>query len=228
MTQTRAMRKYFALSVAALFGLAACGSEPAQTDYVKAAADIVKLPASLLRAKAPTSPQGIGLTRARLSTLETPVDLVTFEQSGAQGVIAKVGDNQGVETWSSLNQKTLSFRRGVLVATRGLGPDVISAVVPSPEQLAVAGTAYRRAFVFLGDEDQPQTLRFDCQVSLIGPESLTIVERRYETRHLRENCTGPSGGFENDYWFESNLKLRQSRQWMGKEAGSAIIQQLKD
>ena len=69
-------------------------------------------------------------------------------------------------------------------------------------------------------------MRFDCQVSLIGRESVTIVERNYSATHLRETCTGDRAQFANDYWFQSGGKLRQSRQWIGKNAGYLTIQRL--
>lgn len=207
--------------------LASCGSDQgpgSTTNALKATASAVT---GGLWTKQKPATAGLGLTRAALANIVTPVDLVTIESRGVQGVIAKIATNRGVETWSSLDKKTISLRGGVIVATRGLGEDLMSASVPQTAQLRSAGASFQRVHTVLTGDDKPDYQRFDCTVSARGAETITVVERTYPTQHMTENCIGPSGRFSNDYWFQSGEKLRKSRQWISKTVGFVVIEHLQ-
>lgn len=204
--------------------LAGCGSDPEQLPVLGMARDAVQS----TRAAPAAQPKDLGLTRAYIATLSAPVDLVTIERVGAQGVIARIATNGGVETWSSVDNKTLGLRQGIVTATRGLGADLISASVPSPGQVASDGGHHRRSHVVLGPDDAAVAQVYDCRVSLVGPETVSFVERSYQTRHFQEACSSPMGGFRNDYWFQIGGKLRQSRQFVSDDAGYVLIKHLSD
>lgn len=206
--------------------VAACGSDKTNdgpTEALKAVASTLSAP---LRAKPDAGAKGIGLTREALANILTPVDLVTVEKTGAQGVIAKIGANNGVETWSSVDGKTLSMRNGVVLATRGLGGDLMSASVPTPAQLRQGGS-YQRVHTLLDGEDKPVILRFDCRAARSGDETITVVERGYATQRIEETCTGETGSFSNAYWFEIGGKLRRSRQMVSESVGFVVIEHLQ-
>lgn len=217
-------RKIFAVIVAlTLFG---CSNDPLRQSNMASFAALAKAPLSLFAPGAKA--QALTLTRDMLKTIETPVDLITLEASGSQALIARVGSNQGAETWGSADQKTFSFRQGILVATRGLGPDLMGATVPQISQLAEPGSSFSRIQAYLGDEDREVQLSFECRVSLMGREAVPILGRNYDTTRLQETCAADHGSFTNDYWFTPGGKLQQSRQWIGKNAGYLIIQVLRD
>ena len=209
-----------------IIGLSACGSDNNQTGTatpIGVAASALKN--SLGRAAKP-APGGIGMTRATLANIVTPVDLVTIETSGAQGVIAKISTNRVVETWSSLDNKTLSMRDGVVVATRGLGADLMSAAVPQLAQLR-SSQPFTRSHVTLSGEDKPITSSYFCHPVQNGPKNIVVVERSYATQHITEQCNGPDSGFSNDYWFEIGGKLRRSRQFVSESVGFVVIEHLR-
>lgn len=166
------------------------------------------------------------LTRAQLDTIITPVQMVKLEKLGVEGLIAQIGTNRGIQTWSSVDTKTLSFQDGILIATRGFSGDLMTAEAPSRAQLADTRQDYLRHYVFLSGDNQEQRRNFTCVVVDFGPETITIVERAYATSWMRENCTGRTGSFDNDYWYDASGRLRQSRQWAGGTLGHVVIQHL--
>lgn len=213
--------------VALLAGLTACGPDQGQvgtTTAFKAAASAMS--GSLLGQKK-SGAAGAGITRASLANIITPVDLVTIERRNAQGVIAKIATNQGVETWSSIDKKTIALRTGVIVATRGLGEDLMSASVPQLAQLRSPSGTHTRVHTVLDGEDKPVHQRFDCNANRIGAETITVVERPYAVQHVAESCSGPLGSFVNDYWFHTDGKLRKSRQWISDSVGYVTIEHLR-
>ena len=220
------LQRSFALCLA-MAGLSACGNDQNQGGFGAALKEAgSSLSGSISNKKKPVS-GNIGLTRAALANIVTPVDLVTIESRNAQGVIAKIATNRGVETWSSVDKKTIAMRDGVIVATRGLGEDLMSASVPQLAQLQNGSLGHNRVHTVLDGEDKPVYQRFDCNAIRGGAETIVIVELAYATHHVTEACNGPSGRFTNDYWFQTGGKLRKSRQWISDSVGYVVIEHLQ-
>lgn len=217
------------LALASLALLTACGNDATQGDGFSAVREAVSAQTTRLRGAAPAAqPKDLGLTRAFLAQLSAPVDLVTIEQSRAQGVIAKIATNGPVETWSSVDNKTLGLQGGVIVSSRGLGDDLLAADAPSAAILARDGEGHGRLHTTLGPDDRAIVRKYDCSVAEIGPETLSFVERSYATRHYRETCVSGAGHFVNDYWFQNSGRIRQSRQWISTGVGYVAIKHLSD
>lgn len=198
---------------------ASCGSDPQPTaGMVRAFA--ASLPGA---AKAPPPPL---ITRALLEQVLTPVMLVTIDSRKQQALIAEIQINRGVATWSSVDDITLSFRNGVIVATRGFGADLMAADVPeiSPHS---SGAAHIRVHTLLNGEDQAVQTRYSCNFRNAGVETIDIVEIPYETTHIIESCAAGGMRFTNDFWFSGDQTLRKSRQWISPEVGFLTIEDLR-
>lgn len=219
---TRRPRLRALLPLALLAGLAACGSDIDETQRMRT----YLLVAQTVTGLTPAPPPGTaGLTRAMLAQAGRPADMV--EILGAGAVIFPVGENRGVETWASIDNRTVAFRQGMVTATRGLGSDLLAAETPPLAQVAAASGTFVRSIVYLNGEDQPVTERFLCDYATTGAEELVIVERRHRTRRVQERCSGDSGRFVNDHWFEGGT-LRQSRQWAGPSLEYVTYYRLRD
>lgn len=206
--------------------LAACSSEVSLSENIAttkaAAASLVSSASSLGNSAAPTT----GLTRAELDNIITPVDIITLESRGFSLGIAKIETNRGVETWSTADKRTVALRGGVIVGTRGMGEDLVTAITPSIAQLRSGSANYQRVHVVLDGNDQPVRMMFNCSAQNIGAKTITIVDYSYTTRQVNESCTGSAGQFTNEYWFEHSGKLRKSRQWISKTLGVVTIEHL--
>ncbi|RUS58930.1 YjbF family lipoprotein [Pseudorhodobacter sp. E13] len=216
--------RMLALAIMAMT-LASCGSDKSSTDVTGSVKVIATAMTGFMRKDQPTQVQDLGLTRAALATLPVPAKRITLEKYGQQALVVQIGTNKDVETWSSVDKITLSMRNGVVVATRGLIDDLMTASVPSLSMLS-HGSSHTRTHSLLNGEDKPRVLRFDCQVARHGRVNLTIVERSYTTQHVTETCTGAEGSFTNEYWLEAGGKLRRSRQTISDFVGPMTIDSL--
>jgi hypothetical protein len=173
------------------------------------------------------------LTRAALDTVGRPALEATLERSGifAYLFIDAVRDDAGpgrVTIWRTEDNVTLALRSGVLIATRGLGGDLLSSDVaiargrPGP-----AGSGARTAHVRTGNV-KAVSVTLACDLADLGPDPVEIVEIIYPTRHLQERCTGADGGqVVNDYWVDSRAGIIwQSRQWAGPGIGYVALRRL--
>lgn len=213
-----------------LFALAACAKGPEKQPLELEILSTIREQIALRRAPKQDRPP---LTRAFLDTVTSPYIEVTLEESGIfaylQPQIVRRDDGPGeVVTWVTEDQVTVSLRDGILIATRGLRGDLLSAstLARSGGAKGPEGQGARRFDLRFGDHESKQ-LEFACVVRDLGPEPLEIVEVTYPTRHLQEYCENESGHIVNDFWVDSRTgRIWQSRQWAGPLNGYIRIRQL--
>ena len=172
----------------------------------------------------------IVLTRALLDQLATPSLEIVSEKRERTAFLSPFSNRGDVSIWQTVDGSQAVLRQGLLIATRGIGGDLASS--DSASTLASlkqrAGSTTRRLFLRNGNSGQDQ-LTLSCSLQDLGRENLEVVEKVYETYHLRENCRVGSGTITNDYWIETRSGLiRQSRQWVGSEIGYLRLRVLKE
>lgn len=173
------------------------------------------------------------LTRAALATVEGAFIEVTLERSGQLAYLFRSASRRDADPgeivqWRTEDNVTVTFRAGMLIATRGLGGDVISAEVPVAE--GVTGPARpgaRALFVRTGDLEEHR-VSLACDLADLGAKTIEIVERAHPVRHLRETCVAEGEGeVQNEYWVDSRDGIVwQSVQWAGPHVGYLRIRQL--
>jgi hypothetical protein len=164
------------------------------------------------------------MTRARLAEVVTPVMLMTIERTGVEALFAEIETSRGVETWSSVDDITISLRNGVIVATRGFGADLMAANVPAVSLASGGGQGHTRQHSTLNGEDQPVQTDFTCRFSQDGVKAVDIVQISYSLTHVVETCAAGDLSFQNDFWLGSDQKIRKSRQWISPEVGFITIE----
>lgn len=166
-------------------------------------------------------------TRADLAKYEKPILRVVVPSRGLDGFLT-ISDTKGdVVTWTTSDRATFSFRSGVLIQTRGLGPDLMSAQVPSVGELLRDGGTHQRVYYFLGDDDQGTRRTYDCTVKVIGRETIEVFERSHSVTHVEEECTRTYGSIKNSYWIEDST-IRRARQWTSAGLGYIELERVID
>ena len=176
----------------------------------------------------PAIRRGIVQYRATLQADGQPLMLASNPSLKFGALFAPFGGNNGVETWSSTGYQTLSLRDGVLVATRGFGPDLMSSDLPPVATIAAGQGTTQRHYSYLDGADQPQTINFSCVLANAGPESIEVMAKGFATRKVTETCSGPTGGFTNAYWFDGSTNLRQSNQFFAPGLDTMFMQRVID
>lgn len=130
-----------------------------------------------------------------------------------------------VEIWKSSDNALVFLRNGVVVGTRGVGADIISAdAALTVRALKNRASASGLREYIVSDGDVTTTrMRFRCTINAVGSEKITVVNQAFDAIHMRETCIGGAVGdlrIENDYWVQANTGLvRKSRQWVGPVSG---------
>lgn len=225
---TKVIRWSFVAVLAGVTALAGCGSDKDATAGARLIQTGIKSVVDARKAaKGQTAPVAAP-TRADLAAFNQPIIQADLPATGLTTYFVPFGSNGGVETWSNADDQTVSFRQGVLTATRGFGPDIMQSVVPSAAQLASGSGSYGRVYYYLDGADQTQRFDFNCTLANSGSETITVVGQQHSTRHVTETCTGKQGDFVNEYWFENSNLIRKSKQLLVPAWGAFTFQRVID
>ncbi len=217
------MKKIFLSFVAAAIGLTACSSENSKVQFGQKIPSILR---ELKFKKAPSAAAGnpfAGLTRAQLKDVKGPLLAAHLEISGAYSALNLAASNGGVRTYFTPDQISVSILDGVVISTRGLPEDLMSAdATLAVEAVLNAKVAprYERQYRWIDGEDHQVEGQFECSLEFVDLANVVIVERTHRARHMKEICSGSVGTVTNDYWVGTGEPVVwQSRQWIGPELG---------
>lgn len=212
--------RLFPLALAGVLILAACSStgEKPETELSFLTTAVKSKLAARKRAGQPVNPLK-QLTRAQLAKVKTRLMMAHLEKTGAWAALSRNARNRGYETYFAVDRKSVTLNDGILTETRGLAGDLMEADISGAAAALKGGPrTYIRSYAWLNGEDHLRRESYDCKVTLVGTETVEIVQRSYRARHLRELCEGQSGQFTNDYWL-SGREVVKSRQWAGADIG---------
>lgn len=211
------MKRAFILPLVAsmAFGLAACGNDVARINSLKQTRATLggffkkkSVPPTAAQIRAQLTPE----VRAQLGNV--PLLIATLEQSRASSVLIKQQSNGSVSTYFTPDGISVSLNGGVLVATRGLGFDLMSSDTAQSRSaiLARGGQGVVRLHRYLDGENHTALRSFVCDV------------RRQEHGWLQETCHGDGITFENSYLLGRGGRIIKSKQWVGPRKGYITIE----
>lgn len=208
----------------ALLALTGCGS--AETGRLQAL-DLLR---GYLRGEGPAASTADQATVSRAELEGFPQALIraSLENRDVSALLVPVQAGvTGDITWRTQDDITLTFRHGLLVATRGLGGDLMSAAVP---RLTQAPGQVERRHSYLIEDGRRETRTYTCTFTSPAPTNVTVLERTYPALRLEETCANAHGQqiFTNNYWVSSGGIVRKSRQWISDRAGYVTIERLID
>ncbi len=213
--------KSYILAVMAALALAGCGSDKNATGNFT---EIRKALTPKFGKVVPTPAPAV--TRASIEAIGVPLIRASIPVRGAVaylGVRATKGD---VITWQTTDRTSVVLQRGMLLETRGLGDELMSARVPTAAQAASGTGSFQRTYFYLDGADQEIRWDYACTFESTGNETIEIIGLSYATRVVTETCRGAQGRITNQYWVESGGKIRQSVQWVSKGVGYMKLESL--
>lgn len=215
--------RVWGLMLAGAVALAGCSGgtdeAPAQLQLSRAAKGVF---GRVLQGQKTRSGQ-VEISRAQLEAIGVPITGISAERRGLSAYFFLVETRRDetpgqIEVWMSGDQlSTVSTRGGAVIATRGLGGDVLSSGVPLADGAPASGALEQR--IFIGDNSE-RGLTLRCETEDLGPETVEILGVSHATRHLRQICEGAGGRVSNDFWrAPGDGTVWQSRQWAGPHVG---------
>ena len=179
-------------------------------------------------AQQPVDPRSI-LTRAQLDQVTEPLLLAELGDLGVAATLIVRTSREGIRTWVTGDDVGLTFAGDVVIATRGLGPDLVSADVTGTRQALGQGAPtgfYGKFHSYLDGENRTVFRSLQCRITGIAPESVEIIGRSHRTRRIDETCYLPGQEILNQFWKGQDGVMWKTRQWIGPDAGYMTTERL--
>lgn len=222
------MMKRTLISLLAAIVLVGCTSDKIETPISKTVFNTIK---SKFAPKANMAEQRRAVesvTREQfIGVGKNPFILVDIEVSQQYATLNQVSVNGDFNVFISADNKTITFSKGLIVATRGLGADLTS-LDASQTRAALFQTrgnsnATTRIHRMMNGVNQLETTVFTCALVNHGLENLTSIHKQFQLIRYQENCTsaGADGvSYTNTYWIHPTTRIMwKSRQWAGPVIG---------
>lgn len=146
----------------------------------------------------------------------------------AQGTLAPVTRNRDSRTWITIDGISLTFRDGLLQATRGLGQDLMSADLDEVHAAVLGGVPRAvRIHRYLDGESHTRLRSQVCDYRR-APGTADLATGPIPATHVIEDCASPDREVENHYWIDRAGTIRKSVQWVGNGVGYLHSELLKD
>ena len=212
--------------------LAACsGGTEETTSFTGVTAVLL----SSFQAKQTSAAKKPPLTRKFIDSLPVSVMEIVLESRNITGLISPYasrsdGQNGKIDTWRNAANSQIVLDNGVLIATRGAGNDLGSALVTSVVESVKKLKAISGPHVLYvsGFDNQSTAIKLECKMEVLGQIRIEIVGHSHNVIHLQEDCISPIGSVTNDYWVDSvDSTVWQSRQWAGPSLGYLKLRVLK-
>lgn len=168
------------------------------------------------------------ITREQFLNVPGAVLLVILETNQTRAAVVQAAQNGTVLTYMSADGISLSLRDGILIGTRGLGPDLMEADVFGTLAALRRGGAqgYEKRLSYLDDEDRLQPLSLNCTMVFKGIERTMVWDKAYRARRFEEQCAGGTVEITNSYWMSQGTVIK-SRQWVGENVSPLILEHLQ-
>ncbi|MFT4150930.1 MAG: YjbF family lipoprotein [Paracoccaceae bacterium] len=202
----------------ALAAVAGCGG---QTDGSRGGG-ITKAVAARVLPKAP----GVDTAEAqRLITGNAPRLAAYMVDRGGSVLMVKAGERAGVARWRSADNVQFYLRDGLIIGTRGLGFDLMTADTGGAAGLIRTARPGQitRVHRHLNGEGRIVIRSYVCDIEPAGTETVRIPDKpSVQALRVNEICHSPGGDFRNAYWLRDG-RLVQTRQFIGDGVGRAQL-----
>lgn len=138
---------------------------------------------------------------------------LTLFSRGIKFPMTQISQRDGVTIYAAKDGVQVFLRNGILIGTRGLGRDLMSADAPTPAGLR-AGAAHQRSYYDLDGTDTTIRHVFTCTVERDSAANNAIAEA----------CTADIGTIRNQYWLDSAGSVIKSKQWVSQGVGYAAVE----
>lgn len=176
---------------------------------------------------APAPDLRAGLTRDAIDAFGQP--LLYVETTGGASLLRADAQNGPIRTWRADEGVSLSAEGGVIVATRGLGGDLMSADVTGT-RVALAGGPrddYPRLHSYLDGENVTQFRAFRCEMTLAPPERIASFGLAIAVTRAEETCYSTMDPIRNTYWLGGDGTAWRTRQWVSDRVGHVVTELLR-
>ena len=168
------------------------------------------------------------INRQQINAANVPVLFVELA-SGQNGTLTPY-PGQGVgQTWLGADGATITLKRGILLASRGMGDDLMgsSSSMPSWSKINKKPETYVRELNHITGNNKISKRVFNCDIEKTSSEEqIKIWDVTFKVDKFEESCSNGSLTFKNVYHVDVQGVVRRSTQYHSVSLGSILIERL--
>ncbi len=155
-------------------------------------------------------------TKKWLKNFNQPIILTSSVDKKNQATLIALGNNEERLTWVSSDGISLSYDRGVLIATRGYSQDLLSLKYEKPKKIFSSNNLqYNKIHRYLNGENRYDELKFECTGNKMAPRSIEIVQYSLLVDRYVETCINNYHRYKNEYdLLHGTTVVVSSKQWI--------------
>lgn len=161
------------------------------------------------------------LSRQKIDEFAIPILFVELE-TGQNGTLTRYPGKGIGQTWLGSDGATITLDQGVLLASRGMGNDLmgVSSSMPSWKNIKNNGTTYIRKTSYLGGNNQLNTKNLICSIENIGKlENIVIWDVDFTVKKYEELCKYNDLTIKNIFYLDDSQIVRSSYQYHSETIG---------
>ncbi|WP_020039443.1 YjbF family lipoprotein [Salipiger mucosus] len=201
-----------------LAALAACGNSPYQADPFSTLYESLRpggdgAPGALTQEAIAQTLAGAG---------DRAVTFLEIDERESQSLLVNIESNPPYRTYATPTRQAVTIRDGMIVATRGLGGDLMSVDEDELLSLVRSRTKGEAVYIqrFLRSDDRTVPLTYRCSVEPDKSIDVSMGLIQTPAREVVAACTSDVGPpFVDYYVVDPSGQIVASRQWLGRITG---------
>jgi len=167
------------------------------------------------------------INRKQIDDAKMPVLFVELE-TGQNGTLTPYPGKGIGQTWLGADGATITFERGILIASRGMGNDVMGGSFNLPIWSSLDNsTNFERELGYLNGNNQISYKKFACTiVKDKKTQIINIWEVDFKVNKFTETCTGIDGEIQSTFYVDKLNIVRKSFQYHGGATDYIITERL--
>ncbi|WP_068108524.1 YjbF family lipoprotein [Tropicimonas marinistellae] len=181
-------------------------------------------------ARAAAASQQAAVART-VASIQGPVMVAVLDVNKATAVLKVFGRNRDYVTWTTADRQSLTFKRGVLTGTRGLGYDLLSSNADASINLITQRRAgeVQRVYRHIDGNNHEVPMVLTCTIGSDGADTVALgTGGKISTTRMKEICRAEGIKVSNIYWVTGSGEIPQSKQWISPQMGYLATQVLRN
>ena len=167
------------------------------------------------------SPHKTAYNKRWLSQFNQPIIGLSSPNHQEQATLVALGNQNDQLTWVSADGISVSFKNGVLIATRGYSQDLIESRHNDLDSLFTQDTKKRsKIFRYLNGQNGYSEIEFSCSVVSKAKTTSFLIDLKLRTTKFTEYCSAGTSKHTNEYYVLPNTNIiLKSKQWISEANG---------
>ena len=171
------------------------------------------------------SPSKTVYSKKWLSKFNQPIIGLSSPNQTEKATLVALGNQNDTLTWVSADGISVSFKNGILIATRGYSQDLIESQHYKLDTLFTQNIKnFSKTFRYLNGQNRYREFNFSCSFSAKVTTTSFLSDLKLKTTQFTEACKSGNMRHTNKYYLLPNTDIvLKSKQWISETNGYITI-----